>query len=204
MSGETSPTAALWQAVFGTRAAVEVEIGPGRGDVLLANAAAAPLRSYFAVERAAAAADALAARAAARGLANVRVVAGDARCIVAHLIPPASVAAYHIYFPDPWPKSRHRARRLFHGDLAAALARTLEPGGVVHLATDLPDLLAAMAAALARTDLVHEPDAPPPASRPITAFERRYAHAGTHYARFHRPRMEGSASGVQGRVRDGI
>ncbi len=197
MSGDG---ARFWRTVFGVDGHVEVEIGPGRGEVLFAAAAAAPERLFFGIERRARQAEALAALAAARGLGNVRVVAADARCVVAHLIPPASVAAYHIYFPDPWPKNRHRARRLFTGDFADALARTLEPGGVVHLATDLPPLLDAMVAALTGAGLLRDPQAPPPAGRPVTAFERRYARGGTYYARLVRP-GEGSASGVRGRVR---
>jgi tRNA (guanine-N7-)-methyltransferase len=193
----------FWHAVFGAEGHVEVEIGPGRGEVLLAAAAAAPERLFFAIERRARRAEALAALAASRGLSNIRVVAADARCVVAHLIPAASVAAYHVYFPDPWPKNRHRERRLFTGDFAAALARTLAPGGVVHLATDLPALLDAMVAALTSAGLVRDEHAPPPPGRPVTAFERRYAGAGTHYARLTRP-AAGSASGVRGRVRDGI
>ncbi|HLK09914.1 MAG TPA: tRNA (guanosine(46)-N7)-methyltransferase TrmB [Candidatus Binatia bacterium] len=196
--------AAFWRAVFGRDGvAVEVEIGPGRGEVLFASAAAAPRRLFLGVERRAARAEALAAEAAARGLGNVRIVTADARCVVAHLIPPTSVAAYHVYFPDPWPKNRHRARRLFAGDFPAALVRTLAPGGVVHLATDLPALLEAMAAALARAGLVRDRGAAPPAGRPVTAFERRYARAGTYCARLERP-ADGSASGVQGRVRESI
>ncbi|HLY38770.1 MAG TPA: tRNA (guanosine(46)-N7)-methyltransferase TrmB, partial [Candidatus Binatia bacterium] len=118
-----------WSGVFGNDRPVEVEIGPGRGDVLLAFAAASLGRNFFGIERTGGAAAAIAARAAARGLANVRVVAGDARCIVAELVPDGSVAAYHVYFPDPWPKTRHRKRRLASAGFAAALARTLAPGG---------------------------------------------------------------------------
>src|SRR4029453_3712273 len=77
-------------------------------------------------------------RASAPGLATVRVVAGDARCIVRELVPAASVSAVHVYFPDPWPKTRHRHRRLFdRPDLAEAIRRALLPGGLVPLAPTL-------------------------------------------------------------------
>src|SRR5437879_4289122 len=101
-----------WSQVFGNDRPVEVEIGPGRGELLLAYAAAAPSSNFFAIERAARAAAAIMEKVAARRLANLRVVAGDARCIIARLVPDASVAAHHVYFPDPWPKPRHRVRRL--------------------------------------------------------------------------------------------
>jgi tRNA (guanine-N7-)-methyltransferase len=177
-----------WCTVFGNDRPVEVEIGPGRGETLLAFAAAAPRTNFFGIERSRGNAESLAARAVARRLGNVRVVAGDVN-LVACLIPDASVTAYHVYFPDPWPKTRHRKRRLASGDLAVELARTLVPGGAVHVATDLPEVLADLGARLRTVGLVPS-DAPPPA-RPTTSFERRYAGAGTHYGRFHRPRVAG-------------
>ena len=182
-----SETRVPWAVVFGNHRPVEVEIGPGRGDVLLALAAATPATNFFAIERAAHAALAITEKAAARRLTNVRVVAGDARCIVARLVAEASVAAYHLYFPDPWPKTRHRARRLTDPSFAAELARTLAPGGVLHLASDLAHLVDAFAAILAAAGLVPEAGAAPPPGRPTTAFERKYAQAGTHYARWRRP-----------------
>ena len=178
-----------WSGVFGNDRPVEVEIGPGRGDVLLAFAAASPGRNFFGIERTGGAPAAIAARAAARGLANVRVVAGDARCIVAELVPDGSVAAYHVYFPDPWPKTRHRTRRLASADFAAALARTLAPGGTVDVASDMSAVVEAFAAAFERADLVPVPGAR--ATRPITAFERKYAGSGTYQVRFGRPAPEG-------------
>ena len=175
-----------WSAVFGNDRRVEVEIGPGRGEVLLALAAAAPSTNFFAIERAAAASEAIMARAGTRGLANVRVVAGDARCLVGRLVPDASVAVYHVYFPDPWPKTRHRDRRLATVPFARDLARTLAPGGELHVASDLRPLVDRLAAVLADAGLAVVPGATSP-RRPTTSFERRYARAGTHYIRLVRP-----------------
>ena len=160
-----------------------MEIGPGRGDLLLALAAAAPATNFFGIERVAAAA-AIVARAATAGLANVRVIAGDARCVVAHLVPDASVAAYHVYFPDPWPKTGHRHRRLATEPFARDVARTLAPGGAVHVASDVRVVVDRFASVLASAGLAPVPGAAPPAGRPSTAFERKYARAGTHYVRF--------------------
>ncbi len=176
----------LWQAVFGNPRPVEIEIGPGRGDVLLAFACARPQTNFFAIEHAAGMAEAIVARAQALALRNVRVVAGDARCIVGELVPAASVTAVHVYFPDPWPKTRHRRRRLFErADLARAIARALVPGGRVHVASDLAWLHRAMQARLAAAGLVEAaPEAP---IRPVSKFERKYAAAGTHAATFVKP-----------------
>ena len=174
-----------WAAVFGNASPVEVEVGPGRGDTLLAAAAAHPTRNYFGIERVAAAAARIEALAAVRALSNVRVVTGDARCIV-DLIADASVSAYHIYFPDPWPKTRQRHRRLGTPAFAAAVTRTLVPGGAVHLLSDLQPLVDNFVTALTRAGLAHQVGATPPDGRPITRFERKYATAGTFYARLER------------------
>lgn len=171
-----------WCAVFGNDRPVEVEIGPGRGETLLAFAAARPAVNFFGIERSAGAAERLVAQARSRGLANLRVVASAAELAVLG-IADATVAAYHIYFPDPWPKTAHRERRLARGSLTRELARTLRPGGVVHVATDLPGVLAELGKALEAAGLERRPGGAAP-SRPTTSFERRYAAAGTHYARF--------------------
>ena len=179
-------SAPLWDAVFENAHPVEIEIGPGRGEVLLAFAAARPDTNFFAIEHAAGLAEAVAAEAGARGLANVRIVAGDARCILAQLVPPASVAAVHVYFPDPWPKTRHRRRRLFEGqDLAGAIAQVLLPGGAVHVASDLAPLEDRMRARLRAAGLREVPARGP--VRPVSKFERKYAAAGTHAATFVKP-----------------
>jgi len=172
----------VWRVVFGDDRPVEVEIGPGRGDVLLAFAAARPAANFFAIERTVGAAEAIMTRARIRGLTNVRVVAGDARCVVGRLVPDDSVAAYHIYFPDPWPKRRHGRRRLATEDFARDVARTLVPGGVVHLASDLPALVGELGALLGRAGLVALAGAVPAPDPPITTFERKYARDGTHHA----------------------
>ena len=190
MCGST-PRFGQWFAVFGNHHPVEVEIGPGRGEALLVWAAAAPATNFFAIERSGRAAEALRAAAARRGLENVRVVAGAAQCVLAHGVADDSVEAYHIYFPDPWPKTRHRHRRLFGGKLAGELRRTLVPGGAVHLASDIARLIADLSTHCVDAGLVTDVGGEAPV-RPTTSFERRYAGAGTFYARLVRPANEES------------
>lgn len=180
-----------WRAVFGDDRPVEVEVGPGRGETLLALAATGPLTNFFAIERANRAADAIMEKAAARRLDNVRVIAADARCVVTHLLADASVATYHIYFPDPWPKTRHRPRRLATVEFARELVRTLQPGGALHLASDLRSVVDSFVAHLLGAGLEAISGAVPPPGRPTTTFERKYAGAGTHYARLVRPPPSG-------------
>lgn len=177
-----------WTVIFGNARSVEIEIGPGRGETLLAAAAARPATNFFGIERIAAAATSIAETATARGIRNLRIVAGDARCILEQLVPDASVAAYHIYFPDPWPKTRHRLRRLATTDFGAILHRTLVPGGAVHVLSDLRPLVDSFVTHLTRAGLIHHNTATAPSARPITRFERKYATTtGTFYARLESP-----------------
>jgi tRNA (guanine-N7-)-methyltransferase len=76
-----------------------------------------------------------------QGLANVRIVQGDARDIVARL-PDASLSRVFILFPDPWPKARHHKRRLIQPDFLSALARVARPGAGLRFVTDWRDYAA--------------------------------------------------------------
>jgi tRNA (guanine-N7-)-methyltransferase len=177
-AGTSSP----WFFLFGNDRPVEVEIGPGRGDVLLAFATARPEVNFFGIEHVRGAADHVAARLHAAAVTNARVLGGDASCVVESLVPAASVAAYHIYFPDPWPKHRHRKRRLVTPAFAAAMKRTLAPGGRVHVATDLRALFDDIGQVLTAAGFTRRQDVPPP--RPTTRFEEKYATKGTFAATF--------------------
>jgi tRNA (guanine-N7-)-methyltransferase len=183
-----------WTSVFGNDRAVEVEIGPGRGERVLAAAATYPSVNFFAIELRGGAAEVLADRAARLGVRNLRVIAGDVRWIF-RLVADASVAAYHIHFPDPWPKTRHRERRLATAAFACEIARTLVPGGAVHVASDLPGVVEGFVRTLSAARLVRVPDAVPPRDRPKSFFEQRYAGQGTAYARFVRGAREVGGSG---------
>ena len=119
------------------------------------------------------------------------MLCADAALVIACFVRDDSVRAYHLYFPDPWWKRRHHKRRLVRSDFAAELLRTLEPGGVLHLATDVRNRFDAMLDELARAPFVvrSEPD-PTPAGRPLTNFERKYRKEGRalHYATATKPR----------------
>jgi tRNA (guanine-N(7)-)-methyltransferase len=75
------------------------------------------------------------ARAARLGLANARAIQGLGAESLESL-PPSSVAVFHLYFPDPWPKRRHASRRVFQIDFLSAIRRVLRPDGVLRLMTD--------------------------------------------------------------------
>jgi len=147
-------------ALFGRSTPVELEIGTGKGRFLLAEAAAHPERSYLGVELQNEYARIARERAKKRGLANVRVERVDAKAFVAARLAPGSLAAMHVFFPDPWPKKRHRKRRLFDADFAAAAARALEPGGLLRVASDHEEYFASILGTLdAEPALARVPEA---------------------------------------------
>ncbi len=169
---------ALWQAVFGNERPVEIEIGPGTGTFILAAAQRAPHVNFLGLERSWNRAGRLKHLIDARGLRNARVIAADAACIVVTLIPPESVTAYHIYFPDPWWKRRHHRRRLFTAAFAAALARTLTRDGRLHVASDVEETFALMRQSLADTQAFRHGPLARPQRDTISAFEHKGLNRG--------------------------
>jgi tRNA (guanine-N7-)-methyltransferase len=162
--------------LYGRDAPRVLEIGFGMGEATAAMAAADPGRDYLAVEVHTPGIGNLLALVRALGLTNVRVAHGDAMELV-HRLAPGSLDAVHVFFPDPWPKARHRKRRLIQPGNVGLLRERLRPGGVLHCATDWPDYAVAMAGALeADPGLRERHDGP--AHRPVTKFERQGVRAG--------------------------
>jgi tRNA (guanine-N7-)-methyltransferase len=167
--------------IFGRTAPVVLEIGSGMGETTVAIAQAQSQTDFLAVEVHAPGVGALLAKLAALSLRNVRVVRQDAVEVVAHMIPPASLAGVHVFFPDPWPKKRHHKRRLLQPAFVHALAQRLAPGGYLHAATDWEDYAQAMLATFAAVPSLRntaEGFAPRPATRPLTKFESRGRQLG--------------------------
>ena len=126
-------------ALFGRPAPLEIEIGAGRGDFIIERATATPAVNFIAAELAANVAQLLAIRAGRSGLKNLRVVRMDARTLVNLMIAPGSVSAYHVYFPDPWPRKRDLKHRLFTPWLVTNLRRTLKRDAPLYVATDVAE-----------------------------------------------------------------
>jgi tRNA (guanine-N7-)-methyltransferase len=173
-----SPSHPFWRAIFGTDGAVEIEIGSGDGTFLLAAAARDPATNFFGIERSRAKARRLAARVAHAAIPNVRTLHADAACVVRLLVPPSSVVAYHLYFPDPWPKRRHAARRILTDDLLEALARSLVDGGRLLLASDVYGYLRLMRTHVRAHGVFDEHDEGVDHPGLTTGFARKYRAAG--------------------------
>jgi tRNA (guanine-N7-)-methyltransferase len=131
-------------AVFPTAQPVELELGAGDGSFLLRYAGLHPERNFVGVERLQGRLRKLDRGGRRLGLKNLRCLRLEAAYVLEWLVPPASLAALHVYFPDPWPKKRHWARRLVNARFTELAARALAPGGGAYLRTDEPTYFAQM------------------------------------------------------------
>ncbi|MDQ2867698.1 MAG: tRNA (guanosine(46)-N7)-methyltransferase TrmB [Verrucomicrobiota bacterium] len=125
--------------IFQRAAALEIDLGCGDGQFLLARAQEFPARNFLGIERLSGRARSFCRKMARAGLTNARVLRIETSCAVQHLVPAASVTLFHLLFPDPWPKRRHQHRRSFNESLMRALHRALVPDGQLHIATDHVD-----------------------------------------------------------------
>jgi tRNA (guanine-N7-)-methyltransferase len=135
------------------------------------------------------------------GLTNIRVIQHDAVEIVAAMIPPASLAGIHVFFPDPWPKKRHHKRRLLTPAFVQELALRLAPGGYLHVATDWEDYAQEILAVLAAEPLLANAAtgfAARPEYRPLTKFETRGLKLGHGVRDLVFRRRQGAVSGSAG------
>ena len=133
---EESDPVLTWELIFGNANPVELEIGIGKGRLILDAAQRQPQINFVGVEWAAKYLRIAHERGCRRGLGNIRFVHADAREFIEFFVPAASLQAIHLYFPDPWPKKRHHKRRLFTSEFLAQVERTLKPAGKLWLATD--------------------------------------------------------------------
>ena len=171
-------------ALFGRRAPLVLEIGCGMGEATAEMAAADPARDYLGVDVHTPGLGNLIALAEARGLTNVRVARGDVLFLLRDGIEPGSLAAVHVFFPDPWPKAKHHKRRIIQPDTVALIRDRLAPGGVLHCATDWAEYAGQMLEVLdadpgLRNRFGGTGYAPRDAvGRPLTGYERRGVRDG--------------------------
>ena len=170
-------------ALFG-RLPVILEIGFGMGDATLVQAAEHPEYGILAVDVHTPGVGRLIAELEARGLTNVRVLESDAVELLHTQIADGSLAGIRVFFPDPWPKTRHHKRRIIHAANLDLMAQKISPGGFLHFATDWHEYAVWAREAIeanASFALLMESDQPNIASRatrPATKFEMRGIAAG--------------------------
>jgi tRNA (guanine-N7-)-methyltransferase len=170
-----------WREVFGREAPVVAEIGFGMGETTARIAAANPGTDYLAIEVHSPGVGALLKKIGEEAIANIRVVQHDAVEVMRDMVPAGSLAAIHVFFPDPWPKKRHHKRRLLQRDFVELAVTRLAPGGVLHVATDWREYADEVLALLEATPGLANTArgfAPRPDSRPETKFEQRGRRLG--------------------------
>ena len=179
--------AAEW---FGRQAPLIVEVGSGTGISTAAMAEAEPDADVVAVEVYQPGLAQLVGLVDRAGLTNVRMVRGDATVVLSELIGPDTLTGVRVFFPDPWPKSRHHKRRFLQSGTIELIADRLKPGGVLHIATDHADYALWIAELLAtqRPDRPHVVpltfDSPILLDRPTTKFEGRAQEEGREVNEF--------------------
>ena len=115
---------------------VIMEIGSGMGEATAQIAAARPNSGYIAVEVHKPGIGALIIHAERLGIRNLRIIEGDIWEVLSNHWIDKSIDAFHIFFPDPWPKRKQNKRRLLRAEFISLLAQKLKPSGRVHIATD--------------------------------------------------------------------
>lgn len=115
---------------------IELDLGCGKGRFTVDLAARYPDRCVYAADLMIGRLRRLAKKAMNRGIANLELLRAANLELVAFQLPPGSVQRVHLLCPDPWPKERHRDKRLVTTDFLCRLRRVLVPGGVLHLASD--------------------------------------------------------------------
>jgi len=154
-----------------------LEIGSGMGETTIEIAKAHPEVDFVAVEVHGPGVGSLLNAIEKNGLDNLRVIRHDAVEVLEHMVADGSLAAIHLFFPDPWPKKRHHKRRLVQPAFAALAARKLAPGGVLHAATDWPDYAEWMAEVFSQEALLEKAERGLTA-KPMTKFEARGRRLG--------------------------
>ncbi|MBI2947279.1 MAG: tRNA (guanosine(46)-N7)-methyltransferase TrmB [Verrucomicrobia bacterium] len=157
---------------------LEVELGSGDGSFLAAYAQAHPEHNFLGVERLLGRLRKLDRKGQRLGLSNLKVIRLEATYVVEYLLPRESVRALHIYFPDPWPKRRHQARRLINPRFAEAARIALELGGKIYLRTDNTEYFAQMTEVFTGNTGYREIQTLESLSTRLTDFERDFAAKG--------------------------
>jgi tRNA (guanine-N7-)-methyltransferase len=167
-------------AAFGRAAPLILEIGFGMGDATAKIAQVRPQDNFLCCEVHEPGVGALLKRCGEEGIANIRIVQHDAVEVMDQMLGPDSLDGVHIFFPDPWHKSRHHKRRLIQSPFVQRLAQHIKPGGYLHLATDWQPYAEQMLDVLSKEPLLANtagPElggfAPKPDYRPLTKFENR-------------------------------
>jgi tRNA (guanine-N7-)-methyltransferase len=164
--------------LFPAQQPLEVDLGCGDASFLVEYARQNPGTNVIGVERLLGRLQKLDRKGRRLGLTNLRGIRIESAYFLQYLLPPHAAAALHIYFPDPWPKKRHRKFRLI-GDAFPALARkALAPWGTVFLRTDDADYFEQMNLVFGAAAEFEKAETPVELAKITTDFERDFNAQG--------------------------
>jgi tRNA (guanine-N(7)-)-methyltransferase len=163
-------------------AGLEIEIGCGNGHFLVAYAQRRPDRFLIGIEQKMKRCAKAAKKIGGAGLTRAVVVCARAEEVIGAL-PPATVQAFHLYFPDPWPKGRHRRRRFLRKPNLETLIRALKPEGRLFFVTDFFDYAVQAKVLMLMQDGLEVRDEAPPQECLISVFGQRFVEwrKGIHF-----------------------
>ncbi|HET7227726.1 MAG TPA: tRNA (guanosine(46)-N7)-methyltransferase TrmB [Chthoniobacterales bacterium] len=165
-----------WDEVFPRRAPIEIDLGCGDGAFLIAMARANPEHNFLGIERLLGRVSKVCRKVAGEDLKNARVLRLEVAQAVSNLLPAHSIAAFHLLFPDPWPKRRHHRRRAFTTEFLSRICRALIADGLFHIATDHAEYFHQIERVIAAADtfivLAGQHDFP------LTTFEQKFLMRG--------------------------
>jgi len=166
------------KTLFGNTNPVVLEIGSGKGRFLLETATERPDVNVIGIEKSLHYHRVIRNRFLKRDLRNVRLINHDAFVVLQKMIPDASVAEVHIYFPDPWPRKRERKRRIIRPEVLAELKRVLVEGGSGIYVTDHEEYFESAAPLVEEAFARTERRIPGPDDPPRTNYEAKYREEG--------------------------
>jgi tRNA (guanine-N7-)-methyltransferase len=179
-----------WGRVFAKEQPIEVELGSGDGSFLANYAKLHPERNFLGVERLLGRLRKLNRKALRAGLTNVALLRLEASYVIEFLVPAESIDALHIYFPDPWPKRKHRKNRLINERFTEVVAKALKVGGVIYLRTDDLDYFQQMTRVFNGNTRFVAVEMPKALADVVTDFERNFHLRGvaTNHAAYRKER----------------
>jgi tRNA (guanine-N7-)-methyltransferase len=165
-----------FEEVFGNSNPVIIEIGFGMGRSTERIATQMPLSNFIGIEVFLNGFTKLLSAAGRQDIQNLRLIRFDAVEVLGKMIPDSSIAGFHIFFPDPWPKKKHHKRRLVQLPFARLLARKLAPNGYIYCVTDWEEYAHQMLEVFSQVEGLYNPHhgfSPPHSWRPTTGFEEK-------------------------------
>jgi tRNA (guanine-N7-)-methyltransferase len=157
---------------------VEVELGSGDGSFLVEYARRHAERNFVGVERLLGRLRKMERKARRAGLTNLRGVRIESAYFLEYLLPPHAAKVLHIYFPDPWPKRKHRRHRLINDRFPLLAKQALAAGGAIYLRTDDRDYFDQMNTVFAANSLFRPKPTPGELAELLTDFERDFQAQG--------------------------